>query len=73
MDATTRTVDGRTVMLITNVTTVGFKMPDEYEAEQNFRLSNDMRAWEKHEDSQYVYYIKTDHSTMTVKRKGEQP
>lgn len=54
-------------MLITNVTTVGFKMPDEYEAEKNFRLNNDMRAWEKHEDSQYVYYIKTDYSTVTLK------
>lgn len=54
-------------MLITNVTTVGFKMPDEYEAEQNFHLSNDMSAWEKHEDSQYIYYVKTERSTVTLK------
>lgn len=60
-------------MLITNVTTVGFKMPDEYEAEQNFRINNDMDKWERAEDSQYVYYRKTDHSTRAVKRKGEQP
>lgn len=58
-------------MLITNITTVGFLMPDEYEAEKNFRLSNDMKAWVMKANSQYIYYIKTVYNTVTLK--GEQP
>lgn len=58
-------------MLIQVVTTVGFHLPDEYEAEQNFRLNNDMAQWKKHEDTQYTYYVKTERSTVT--QKGEQP
>ena len=58
-------------MLIQVVTTMGFHLPDDYELEQNFCLNNDMTQWQKYEDTQYNYYIKTERSTVT--QKGEQP
>lgn len=59
------TGEGRTAMLIQTVTTVGFHLPDEYEAEQSFRLNNDMHQWKRYEDTQYTYYVKAERSTVT--------
>ena len=59
-------------MLVTTVTTIVFNIPEEYDLEQSFRLNNDTREWKKNEDSGHVYYTRTQHSTTTVSRKGEQ-
>jgi hypothetical protein len=58
-------------MFITTVTTIGFKLPEEYERMQRFILESDMNEWRKNEDtSEYTYFTKTTYSTMTIR--GEQ-
>ena len=52
-------------MLITTITTIGFKLPEEYEQMQNFILNNDMREWRKDEDTNYVCFTKTTYNTIT--------
>lgn len=52
-------------MLITTITTIGFKLPEEYEQMQNFILNNDMREWRKDEDTNFTYFTKATYNTVT--------
>lgn len=52
-------------MLITTITTIGFKLPEEYEQMQNFILNNDMNEWHKDEDTNYTCYTKATYNTVT--------
>ena len=47
-------------MLITVKTTIGFKMPEEYELHQIFAETNDLSKWAKHEFTTGTYYTNTD-------------
>ena len=43
-------------MIIEKKTVIGFKIPNEYEAEKYFAEHNDMSRWRKDETSEYVWY-----------------
>lgn len=56
-------------MLISQVTSVGFKLPEEYEQMIQFIANNDMNEWKQYENTQYATFVKTTHNTITMKGK----
>lgn len=52
-------------MIMTSITIIGFKMPEEYNQLENFKMNNDMSEWTKFEDTQYISYRKTQYYTST--------
>lgn len=56
-------------MLITNITNISFKIPDELEAEEHFRLNNNLQDWKKVETSLYIIYQRVQYNIVTYKEK----
>lgn len=54
-------------MLITTITTIGFKLPEEYKAMERFKIENDMNEWRKDEDTIYTYFTRTTNNIVTYK------
>lgn len=57
-------------MLIQQITSVGFKLPEEYERMVEFVANNSMDEWKKHEDTIYTTFVKHTCNTITL-RGGE--
>ena len=58
-------------MFITTKITVGFKMPEEYAAERDFVKHNGTNKWIKQEDTNFVYYTLTEHSSTITTADSE--
>lgn len=54
-------------MLVTTITIISFKVPDECDKAREFELSNDVRFWEKSETSEYIIYKTTAYSATSYK------
>ena len=57
-------------MMITTSTTIGFKLPDEYEEMQEFLRTNDMSEWKEIVSTQVISYRKEGIYFTNIK-KGE--
>jgi len=58
-------------MMITTVTTIGFKVPDEYAEMEVFCRTNDMSQWGTFATTQMICFTKADNVLTNIK-KGEE-
>lgn len=56
---------GDEAVLLTTIIRVSFRLPDEYEAIENFKRNNDMDEWKVYGDTIYTTFVKTTNSTYT--------
>lgn len=55
-------------MLITNMTRIGFQLPEEYQQMLAFiAKTEDIADWKKDEDTTMTYFTKVVHNTITLK------
>lgn len=52
-------------MTTSRATIVCFHLPEEYTAAYNFEINNDMKLWEKNEDTQWITFQKVEFYTST--------
>ena len=56
-------------MIVTNKFEIGFRVPDDMDALQDFESSNDLSEWSKSESTEYIAYT---YISVKCSKRGEE-